>query len=250
VILVPLSIPAFAQYQAPLFPLRGLWNSSPKEGDKQINVEIDWGTFGATSCVQFALSGNSPVALSQIVALYVDNSRCGADVSFIFPDTSFQVTIPAHTQGLVPVLSNALMFYASSPGAAVGDTTIAQICNSMPPPIPLTPSSTQQHVSGTGISLSTVATTPLVPAGVNGTLTALSLNFNITTAGGVIVSIRDGAGNSIWSDSINVTTVPTTIPINLSGLNLRFVNGLNFVVTTTTFTAGPVVTVNAYYTTP
>jgi hypothetical protein len=112
---MPLSIPAFDQYQSPMFPLRGLWNCVPREGDKFVNVEIDWQTTTKTTCVQFSLSGNSPVALSQIVALYVDNGRSGSDVDFIFPDSGFVLTVPAHNQGMFPVLTNALMFYASAP---------------------------------------------------------------------------------------------------------------------------------------
>ena len=75
------TIPAFVQYQQPMFPLRGLWNNAPPEGDYFINCTLDWAAVDATA-VQFSVAGNSPVALSQIVALAVDNSRCGADVDF------------------------------------------------------------------------------------------------------------------------------------------------------------------------
>jgi hypothetical protein len=247
---LPLTIPAFAQYQQPMIPLRGLWNSSPREGDKTVNAEIDWGMFGATTCVQFQLAGNSPVAISQIAALYVDNSRCGADVAFIFPDSAFQVTIPAHTQGLVPVLSNALMFYANAPAAVPGDVTIFQACNSMPPPIPLTPSATQQKATASGVSLATNASTVMVAGPASGTVVSLSGSVILNSAGGVQVSLADGAGHQLWIQ--NYSAVAGQIPLNIqvnATLNQRFVNGLNLVVSGTTVTGGSVY-MNAYYTSP
>jgi hypothetical protein len=111
---MPLQIPAFVQYQGVTPILRGLWNQKPVEGDRFISAEIDWGTLGGTppyTCVQFQLSGNSPVALSQIVALSIDNGRCGSDADFIFPDSGFVLTVAAHNQGIFPVFTNALSFY-------------------------------------------------------------------------------------------------------------------------------------------
>jgi hypothetical protein len=101
---VSITIPQFVQFQTSLFPLRGLWNSPPREGDRFVNAEIDWGSPGLSGvhCVQFLLSGNSPVAFSQIVAISVDNSRCGSDVDFIFPDSGFLLTVPAFNQGVYP----------------------------------------------------------------------------------------------------------------------------------------------------
>src|SRR5258708_37754783 len=125
---MPVTIPAFSQFQGQLFPLRGLWNKRPPEGDQFINAEINWGTAN-TAAIQFSLSGNSPVALSQIVALYVDNRRCGVDVDFLFPDSGFLLSVPPHAQGLYPVLTNALMFYVIGTGAATVDVTILQILN-------------------------------------------------------------------------------------------------------------------------
>jgi hypothetical protein len=250
VILVPLSIPAFAQYQSPIIPLRGLWNSPPREGDKFINCEIDWGSIGgspAYSTVQFAFSGNSPVALSQIAALYVDNSRCGVDCVFIFPDSGFQITMPAHTQGLVPVLSNALTFYASAPGATANDTTVFQVCNSMPPPIPLTQSSQQTNASVTGISLAVNASTPIVPAPKSGTISAYAFSIDMMSAGTVQVSLQDGFGAYFWSEIYNVAAAQT-VAVSQSGLALRFRNGLNFVVAGTTLTGNAVA--NVYYFSP
>jgi hypothetical protein len=132
---MPQTVPPFAQFQAPLILRRGLWNAKPPEGDRFCNAEIDWiTTRGSLTAVQFLLSDNSPIALSQIVALCVDNSRSGADVDFLFPSSGFLLTVAARTQGLYPVFSNALMFYAIAVSAAAGDITMIQILNSLGPP--------------------------------------------------------------------------------------------------------------------
>jgi hypothetical protein len=132
---MPQTVPPFPQLQAPLIPLRGLWNAKPFEADRFCNGEIDWiTTTGGLTAVQFSLSGDSPVALSQIVALCVDNTRSGADVDFLFPGSGFLLSVAARTQGLYPVFSNALTFYAIAVSAAAGDITMIQILNSLPRP--------------------------------------------------------------------------------------------------------------------
>ena len=96
---MPIVVPPYVQYQAPLYPLRGLWNSVPPEGDRMVAAEIDWGiTTGPGMAVQFQLSGNSPVAFSQIVAMQVDNTSNNSDVQFLFPDSGYTLVVPAYTQ--------------------------------------------------------------------------------------------------------------------------------------------------------
>lgn len=250
---MPLIVPPFSQYQGPLFPLRGLWNKRPPEGDYFVNAEIDWGTAN-TSAIQFALSGNSPVALSQIVALYVDNRRCGVDCDFLFPDSGFLLTVPAHAQGLFPVLTNALMFYVIGQGAALNDVTIVQILNSLPPPIPLVPSTQQNSVSVTGINALANGTTALVPVAISGTLNTLSVSVDLTagaTAGTVQLSVVDGTGAVLWANFFGVPASTTiNVPINLTGLSVRFRNGLSLVVALSTNLTVGAVDVNTYYTTP
>jgi hypothetical protein len=249
---MPLTIPAFDQYQQPMFPLRGLWNHKPPEGDKYVNVEIDWTTTTKGSAVQFALSGNSPVSLSQIVALVVDNGRCGEDVDFIFPDSGFILTVAAHCQGVFPVFTNALMFYASAPNTAAGDVTILQILNSMPPVIPIAPTEQQNRAGVSGVAIAN-GTTVLVPAPTNGTVNALSITIAATAGAGGgngQITLNDGKGNVLWGANPSVPASTTqTFTYNLTGLNVRFLNGLNVVVAGSTFSGG-VIVANAYYTTP
>jgi hypothetical protein len=250
---MPLTIPTFDQYQQPMFPLRGLWNVAPVEGDKFVNVEIDWLVTTKNSAVQFSLSGNSPVSLSQIAALAVDNGRCGVDCDFIFPDSGFVLTVPAHNQGVYLVFTNALMFYASAPGVAAGDTTIVQILNSIPPPIPVQATSQQNHASVAGVPLQTNGSSVVLPTGVNGTLNALNINVSKATGGAqgqAGLTLVDGSGRTVWSGVVFLpinSSGDETIPVQ--GLNVRFINGLNLVINNSTFTGGFVV-VNAYYTTP
>ena len=246
---MPLTIPPFSQYQGQLVPLRGLWNKAPAEGDYFINAEIDWGSAN-TQAVQFSVSGNSPVALSQIVALYVDNRRCGVDCDFLFPDSGFLLTVPAHAQGLFPVLTNALMFYAIATGAAGADVSILQILNSLPPPIPLLPSSAQNSAAVVGIAMVNGATV-LVPAGISGTLNTLSLSLALVGGpGNVTLELQDGTGAILWANGFTATAGQVIdMPIELTGLSVRFVNGLRFVIVGLAGITGAI-DANVYYTAP
>lgn len=250
---MPLTIPAFSQYQAPMPPLRGLWNATPKEGDRFVSAEIDWiTTTGGYQAQQFSLSGNSPVALSQIVALTIDNALSGADVQFMFPDTGHQLIVPAGTQGTYPVFTNALMFYASAPAAIAGDRTVFQVHNSMPPPVPVAASRTQNHAS-VGAIPPTNGTTTVAPAGTNGTLNSVIISGDAQAPASIVseaLTLQDGTGKTLWG---TIVAVPANQVINftypLTGINARFVNGLYLVVGASSVTSG-FAFVNAYYSTP
>lgn len=244
-----LTIPAFVQYQAPLVPLRGLWNRLPAEGDFFVTVEVDWLVSPPGSAVQFSLSGNSPVALSQIVALAIDNGRSGADVDFIFADSGFVLSVPARSQLIAPVFTNALMFYASAPNAVVGDVTVAQVLNSMPPPVQAAPSSAQNHSGVTAISIATAATTPIIAAPASGTLNSFSILLDVSTAGSGQIALVDGSGRTLWIFQMPSAPIGIT-PINVAGLSTRFSNGLNFVVSAPGGGIIGTATVNLYYSTP
>jgi hypothetical protein len=250
---MPLQIPAFSQYNAPMPPLRGLWNRPPAEGEYFVSAEIDWLSSPPSTAVQFSLSGNSPVALSQIVALICDNGRSGSDVSFVFPDTGFELVVAARNQGVFPVFTNALMFYAVSLNAILGDVTVLQIANSMPPPIPIVATSAQNHASVAGILLNVNGTTQIVPATVSGTLNSLSVMITAssgTSAGSAALTLVDGSSKIIWQTEVSLApSLTQTIPINLAGLSLRFTGGLSLNVGNTSLT-GQYVVVNAYYSTP
>lgn len=245
---MPLTIPPFNQYQSPIVPLRGLWNSAPPEGDRFVSAEIDWLVTTTQQAVQFAISANSPVAFSQIVALAVDNSRCGSDVDFVFSDSGFVLTVPAHEQCVAPVFTNALMFYVIGQSAAAGDVTAFSVLNSMPPPIMVAPPSGQNHAVVGAIAVAN-GSTPIVPPPTSGMLNTISMSIAMT-AGVAAVVLQDGLGRSIWGQTFELPTgASQTFLVNLTGLNVRFVNGLSCVVSGVTATGGPI-DVNVYFTTP
>jgi hypothetical protein len=243
---MPITVPPFVQYQVQLPPLRGLWNRAPAEGDRFVSAEIDWGiTTGIGMAVQFALSGNSPVAFSQIVALSVDNSKCGSDTRFLFPDSAFTLNVPAFNQGVYNVYTNALMFYVTSPFAAIGDRTVFQVLNSMPPPIAIQPTQEQATASVTAVNLAVNATTQITPITVNGTLEGLSISVVVNSpALQCGLFIQDGTGRNIWAALISQTQYFQIMPINI-----RFTGGLQVVVQGTTITSGQV-NISAYYSIP
>lgn len=253
---MPIIIPEFVQFQGVLYPLRGLWNTAPAEGDRFVNAEIDWGSPGllGVSCVQFQLSGNSPVAFSQIVAISVDNSRCGSDVDFIFPDSGFILTVPGFNQGVYPVFTNALMFYVNAPLAVLGDITIAQILNSMPPPVAIQPSSEQEQASVSSIPLTANSSTPLLGTGISGTLFGFSIPYAAlqgAAEGGCFISLTDGTGRTLWQGQISLTAnqeVSSTFTV--TGLRVRFTAGINFVVSGFNGIVSGTATPNIYYSVP
>lgn len=243
---MPLKLPPFVQYQSPLVPLRGLWRRPPVEGEFFINCEVDWLLSPPGQAVQFAVSGNSPINLSQIVALAVDNGRCGGDVDFIFPDSGFILTVPAHNQGVFPVFTNALMFYASAPNSALGDKTVFQIFNAMPPVISIAPSQAQNVAFAGTVSLAN-GTTPIIPAPTTGTLNTVMISAQATSAGQAVINLVDGTGRFVWSTIVEFTAAGTE-NFPLSGLSIRFFDGLNIVVGSSSLTGNLIV--NLYYSTP
>jgi hypothetical protein len=245
---LPLTIPPFDQYQSPLVPLRGLWNAAPQEGDKFITAEIDWLVTTRAQAVQFAVSSNSPVSFTQIVALAVDNSRSGSDVDFVFSDSGFILTVPAHNQGVFPVFTNGLMFYAIASTAVAGDVTTFQVLNSMPPPTFIAPSVEQNHASIGGIGLVN-GSTPLIPASITGTLNAFSITASLAGGGDAVITLIDGTGRALFTTVLAQETGAQTTPYNLSGLSLRFVNGVSLMVSVSSF-VGSNVFANLYFSTP
>ena len=249
---MPLTIPPFNQYQSPIVPLRGLWNSAPAEGDKFITAEIDWLVTTTQQAVQFAVSANSPVAFSQIAALAVDNSRSGADIDFVFSDSGFVLTVPAHNQLVAPVFTNGLMFYVVAPAAVAGDVTTFQVLNSVPPPVAWSPAIEQNHANVAGIPISN-GTTAIVNPPINGTLNTISISVEVNegaTAGVAQLNLNDGQGHALWAGTINAAAnAVQTFPFNVTGLSLRFFNGINLVVGGSSLTGGLTI-VNVYYSTP
>jgi hypothetical protein len=145
------------------------------------------------------------------------------------------------------------MFYVNGPLTQQNDVTICQILNSMPPPVALQPSTEQVHASTAGISLSVNATTAVIPAGTSGTLTGFSLPYTATggaAAESAFVSLVDGSGQTLWTGAITVAAGQTiTNTVTVTGLRLRFMNGVNLVVASSTIASG-IIAPNLYYSVP
>ena len=215
---------------------------SPVNGPQCIPAEIDWGSMGGTSKVVGFNIGNAggTRAFTDLCALHVDNSECGADIRFIFTDTQETYTIPAYTNyALVPVFTKALQFYVVSQidGEIVeaADTTRFSMFNFVPPPVVIDPSKEQESASFAAIDATTVANTQLVPAGVSGTIQNINV-FNQFFGGtgnyGQWI-IQDGDGRTFFGgrgSSAGVNMNSNTMALDLNEIDVRFNNGLKFVI--------------------
>jgi hypothetical protein len=250
---VPIIVPPFVAYQQQLYPLPAKWNTPPPEGDMFIPVEIDWGltTPVPTDAVQISLTGG-PIPFSQIVALSVDNGRSGGSVSFLFPDTGKQLTLPPFAQGIYPIMTNSLSFYVVPDGCTTGDVTVFEILNSLPPPVSVFPAQLQSHASITGMNLSANGTTVVIAAPTSGTVQGFSLTVSgsSTTAGACDFQLADGTGTAIYHQTITVPAGYVSQTTPMSGLLMRFTDGLDAVIATTNGITAGNVAINVYYSVP
>lgn len=253
-----LLLPPSKNYQSPLNAVPIFYGRMPREGAKMIPVEIDWATMGGTGkCVSFNLQNNAYLEFSQIVAVSVDNSQCGADIQFIFPDTSETLTIPAYSpKTIIEVFTNQTQFYVSAPNSAVEDITRFSIHNSLPPPISVPVTLEQNAAAISGINIAVTGSSQIVPTTINGTIESLQVAMQ-STANNATVSridwlIIDGAGTAIAAGVL--TNGPganqSQIVYNGGGLQVRFQTGIVFSWSSNANTSSGVAYVNLYYRTP
>lgn len=232
----------------------------PPEGQRMIQIEIDWGTMGgAKNSVFFNLQNNAVMNFSQVVAFSVDNSQCGGDIQFIFPENSETLTIPAYTpKAVIPVFTNQTQFYVAGLGVEPEDITRFTILNYLPPPV-VVPTSEEQNVASV-LNLSTASASgsqQIVPLGVSGTLEAIQVLSNIGAAGAsfgeMAYTIQDGESTPkvIVAGQSGALAGGTlgAITTDLTGIHVRFVNGLTFSWTASGVVSGGV-SINAFYRTP
>lgn len=236
---MPLIIPPSVNYPSPLTAVPSLMQDEPIEGRKQVSAEILWATMGgARKSVAINLQNNATLNISQISTLKVDNSQSGADVTFIFPDTSDTIVIPAGTPlAVVPIFSNATQLYISAPLALASDVTRFQLLNyaTAPADVPQTTASQTASSGGTVVGGGPV-TTQLIAPGINGTLETLQLWFSIATAPVAntqfVISVQDGQATprvliNSWNVAAPAAVTAMMAPIlDFDDLNWRFVNGL------------------------
>jgi hypothetical protein len=250
---MPLTIPVAKNYPNQLVAIPSRVLSDPPEGNKTIPVEIDWATMGGPgNCVTLNVQNNAALSFSQIVALSIDNSACGADVEFIFPDTGETTEIPAYApKTIVELFTNQLQFFVSCPNAASEDITRFSILNFLPPPVAVEVSKEQNFAIESAISLTAVGSTEITAA--TGTLEAFQINGLLGVGAGDIGAIEliDGNNNVIWQGQFYSLAAASNLPpITMSDLSVRINGGVYLKVTSTNLPAGSTATVNLYYRTP
>jgi hypothetical protein len=231
------------------------WDQAPVEGSKLIPVEVDWGTMGgASNCVSFNLQNNATLNFSQIVALSIDNSACGSDIEFVFPDTTETLSIPSYSpKTILPVFTNQTQFWLSCPSAQSEDITRFSILNSMPPPIAVPTTQEQNIASVQSIAGDAVAATPIISASVSGTLENVFLNWygSGVSASNANWQLIDGSNNVLGSGVQQTISGAKTVntALILSDVRIRFQNGVSLKVTLAA-AAGSLFSANLYYRTP
>jgi hypothetical protein len=235
----PITIPLSVVYKDPLIARRANWRHHPPEGDRCISCGIAWATDGgASNSVSIDCSQAGTVLFSQVCALFVDNLGSDSDVTFVFPDTQFELTIPARAEGLWPVQTNSLSFYVIGGAPGANDKVYFQIYNSLPPPVSVMKSSgfttSTAHAVYSGLTVGTIA---VIPAGTSGIITALDLAITAllggAAAGEFFFTFQDGNGKNIAGASVGWQAggfIDRRNILSLTNLTEAFANGLNLIV--------------------
>ena len=231
------TVPVAVNYQSPLIFIPSRLNNAPREGEGLISCEVDWGVMGgANNTVNINPQANTanPQSISQITSLSIDNSQCGAPVTFLFPDTQYTLTVPAYLPAAVfPVFTNATQFFVSCPLAETEDVTRFQILNFVPPPAVI-PQATQQEAENfNNVPVDGATSQVLVPSTTSGTLEGVTVFASIANAGAttaVQVKIVDGLNNIVAAGQVDVVSggQVNTYIIQLNPARIRFQGGLTF----------------------
>lgn len=245
-----LIVPPASNYPSPLVALPSFVQDEPVEGRRQVTCDVPWSMSDVNRCIAFDLG-----KLSQLSTLKVDNSACGADVKFVFPDGD-DITIPARSPlVVVPVFSNSTQFWLLSPFAEVSDVTRFIGLNYEEPPTQTAKASNQVFIGSiTDTWLNGTVVTQFVPATENGTLLNLlivaSFNTGFPTDSEGQFTVSDGAGN-VLIPAWKMFSGPSSVSTNAVGerfrglnLNVRFQLGLIVTFSVVTVWSG-VVNMNA-----
>lgn len=231
-------IPAALPLGSPTIAIPSIVYKAPREGMKSVPFQIAWSQPIARGLdtVQLNLQGNSTLEFSQICGLVVDNSNCGCSLDFIFVDSDVAISIPAYAPyTVVQVNSRALEFYVRAIGPISSDVTSFAVLNYAPAPVAVPVTVEQQTAVVGAISANVAAPTPIVAAGINGTLQDLSISFGIANPAGASNAtglLTDGAGKTIARVAafVNTGNPVNQVLLNATDLSVRFSNGLNFTV--------------------
>lgn len=99
----------------------------PAEGFKVVPLQVNYKTKPG-QFISLGTNAAGPI-ISQIAAIYVDNSQSTHSITLIFPDTNYQVNVAFGAQKMVPVLSNQSIpnFYCMLDN--VGETSATDVTN-------------------------------------------------------------------------------------------------------------------------
>jgi hypothetical protein len=220
---------------------------APVNGPQCVPVEVDWGTMGGSSKIAGFNIGNAGGTrdFSDICAIQVDNSQCGADIEFIFTDTQTTYTVPAYSPYvLIPVFTKAVQFYCVSmlDNETVESTDISRftLFNFVPPPVVLPALVQEQNTGAVGAIAGAVGTTQIVAAGINGSLNAVYLNYaspfgGLPAAGEMTWKLVDGSAKVLWTGQMGggISSAWNVVLVSVTGVDFRFTNGISFVQTLT-----------------
>jgi hypothetical protein len=215
---------------APVLPSRVF--QLPAEGRRIVPIELDWNPAQFIS-LYVNVQGITTQPFSQIVMLDVDNSQCGAAVTFFFNDTQDTLNVGAGEAGVFPVFTQGVSFYASAPVALATDVTRVRILNyrqePIANPIPIFSDVATSTTAGAG-------TTALIAAGISGTLEAYTVYLSeVANAAGTTLTfqLKDHATGTIIDQTIVAlpgSAVFNGFVLQASGAAIRFSSGIDVVI--------------------
>ncbi len=232
--------------------------SPPREGLQSVPYTLNWSValIGNVDTFSINMQDNSYLEFSQICGLMVDNSNCGADIDFIFPDTDVVISIPAYAPYTVlQVNTRAKAFYVRALGALAIDQTSFSVLNFAPAPVAVPITKQQQIARISNATLDGVTTVALIAADVSGSLQNFQFSFAFpkpSVSFNNRVDLVDGAGATLWSGNIaaqDTSSGQTAMLANLNGISIRFENGLS-IHQQGGFTPGATFNASAHYITP
>jgi len=260
-----LILPPSKNYGGTIAAIPSAVMKEPGEGRKSIPIQIAWSDYASDYCVAINLQNRQTLNFSQVVALSIDNSRCGAPVVFVFPDTQETTTIPAYSpKTIIEVFTGQTQFNVVGNGVSPSDVTFFSILNFLPPPVSVSVSQEQNIAAVTAIP-GTVANVNVIPAtfavgGItydnNGTLENVAIFGSAHDAGSYrhTWTLQDGSATPRVIATGRVESgggeKDNWQLLNLSGVHVRFLKGVFFNLTETGGGGNVDFSVNLYYRTP
>lgn len=248
---IPIAIPASVPYNGSLqgYPTKFL--KKAPEGPKVVSLQIDFAVNGGpNNCVAVNLNVLNVPPLSQIAAIWVDNSSNNFATEIVFQDTGFRVTVPPLTGEFHPVLTNYLSFVVFNQGKATGKSIcnifvmnehidgfannenipgVNYVIDSNGNIVPLLVGDLYQFTQMLALT-SGLHSVNLIDAGVypNWSLIQFEINAVVSAGTGGSVGIGDGSalvGDVIFGATIETASVPFMKDYQVSGIQLQSKHG-------------------------